>query len=70
MVDGVWKAGIWKTVASHMSLSTQDPKRATTIGSTEYPIPRRTPTSTSMIPQRKYVERIMLSLFIPAATTL
>ena len=45
---------IWKTVRIHTTRSAHAPVSDTIIGMIEYPIPRKTPTCVSIMPQRKY----------------
>lgn len=65
-VSGVWNCSIWKTVPSHTSLRPQAPSSDTIIGVIEYPIPRREPTITSIMPHRKYVPQTYIILRRPA----
>ena len=69
ITSGEWKAGIWKNVKSQTRRKMQAPKIVTTTGMRECPIPLIELAMQSIIPHKKYVEKITLHLDRPASTT-
>ena len=58
-----------QTVYTQAILSKHEPKIDTRVGSNDLPMPRTTPHSTSMVPQRKYGVQINSIRFNPALIT-
>ena len=59
------RVGDIETIKIQMTRNKQAPLNDTSIGMMEYPIPRRLPTNTSIIPHDRYVTAMILNLSIP-----
>ena len=69
IVCGMWNWGIRKTVKSQIILKRQAPRSEEITGISEWPIPRIEFAMPSIMPQRKYVVRIIHMRIIPALIT-